>query len=218
MSEEESWSFSDFKFKLPFFRRITMKIIITGLLSILLTIPTYAQEVGRQAAAKYMQKAATKVRGEQTLALHYGKYMNSQSYVWGEGSSSNPAQSTYGLTYFMSDWSNFDMSLRVDFNEYELQDQKPMKMSLLPLWTFPRAEAGFPLYFGLGLGVGAFFRQLPNESNLSLDYQLVAGARLMDVFEAIGFLIEFGMKNHLNLLSDGQFNSVFVAAGVVFSF
>ena len=56
------------------------------------------------------------------------------------------------------------------------------------------------------------------ESSLSLDYQLIAGARIFDVFENTGFLIETGMKNHVHLLSDGQFNGVFLTVGSVFTF
>jgi hypothetical protein len=51
-----------------------------------------------------------------------------------------------------------------------------------------------------------------------LDYQLIAGARFFDVFENAGFFIESGLKNHLQLWDQGQFNGTFLSAGAVFTF
>ncbi|HEX4923769.1 MAG TPA: hypothetical protein VFV50_06775, partial [Bdellovibrionales bacterium] len=59
---------------------------------------------------------------------------------------------------------------------------------------------------------------ISQESALAIDYQLIGGVRLFDVFENTGFSFEMGLKNHLHLLSDGQFNGVFAAAGVIFTF
>jgi hypothetical protein len=47
---------------------------------------------------------------------------------------------------------------------------------------------------------------------------LVAGARFLNVIDTMGFMIETGLKNHIHLLSDGQFNGVFVNVGTVFTF
>jgi hypothetical protein len=68
------------------------------------------------------------------------------------------------------------------------------------------------------VGPGIFFKQASQESSLSLDYELVAGARLFDMVENTGFFLEFGLKNHLLLLSDGQFNGVYLAGGALFTF
>jgi hypothetical protein len=83
---------------------------------------------------------------------------------------------------------------------------------------FPDANSRFPLYFGGGAGLGVFFKQLENESALSFDYQLVAGARFFDLIDNFGLMIETGMKNHILLFSDGQFNGVFLTVGGVFNF
>jgi hypothetical protein len=56
------------------------------------------------------------------------------------------------------------------------------------------------------------------ESNISLDYQLVTGLRFPDLFENAGFVMEFGMKNHLHILSDGQLNATALSIGAIFSF
>jgi hypothetical protein len=61
-------------------------------------------------------------------------------------------------------------------------------------------------------------KQIADESILALDYSLVAGARFLNVIDTMGFMIETGLKNHIHLLSDGQFNGVFVNVGTVFTF
>lgn len=79
-------------------------------------------------------------------------------------------------------------------------------------------KSGFPLYFGGGAGVGVFFKQLRDESSLSLDYQLVMGLRLLRLIGETGLVLETGMKNHVHLLSDGQYNGVFLTLGAAFNF
>lgn len=202
--------------------------------------------VGRGAAAKYFEKRAPDVdddgyqsaeiggggRGTSSsssgptdhyLALHYGKMMNSTSYEWGlDNKQTDVGDYTAGLTYRVGEWRNsMDLNLRVDFIQYKINgngEQKPLKMSILPLITFPDAASKFPLYFGFGLGPGIFFKQTDGEASISLDYQLVVGARFFDVFENAGFFIESGLKNHLQLWNSGQFNGTFLSAGAVFTF
>lgn len=180
------------------------------------------EEVGREAAAKYFTPSSPKTNLilPRLLALHLGGYTESEAFVWGKrGRNDDIGKYTVGVTYRVGEWTNsMDLHIRVDFNRYELENERPLKMSFLPLITFPDAASGFPLYFGAGAGVGVFFKQLDGESNLSLDYQILAGVRMLDVFGSTGVFFESGMKNHLHLLSDGQVNAVFVATGAVFRF
>jgi len=196
--------------------------------------------VGRGAAAKYFDKRDPDSQEEQSaepapmksssgsnsehyLALHFGKMMSSTAYEWGtESKQTDVGDFTAGLTYRIGEWHNsMDLNLRLDFIQYKVVgegEQKPLKMSILPLITFPDAASKFPLYFGFGIGPGVFFRQTDGEASLSLDYQLIAGARFFDVFENAGFFIESGLKNHLQLWNSGQFNGTFLSAGAVFTF
>lgn len=199
-----------------------------------------APRVGRRAAAKYFEKrgpaaedgyqsAEIGERGggssgpsDHYLAVHVGRMMNSQSYEWGSGNQSDVGELTAGVTYRIGEWKNsMDLNLRMDFIEYKVSgngEQKPLKLSILPLVTFPDASSKFPLYFGFGAGPGIFFRQTEGEASLSIDYQLIAGARFFDIFENAGFFIESGLKNHLQLWNSGQFNGTFLSAGAVFTF
>lgn len=157
--------------------------------------------------------------GEEMMMLSLGTFMNSSAYNWkGSDKREDLGRLSYGVTYLFDRWSKLDTNLRLDFNEYKLGDDRALKLSIMPLWTFPAVETRFPIYFGFGMGLGVFFQQVPEESNLSFDYQLVAGARFMDLFQNFGFFVEAGLKNHLHLLSDGQFNGTALTAGAVFSF
>lgn len=205
-------------------------LILFGL-SLLVSYGVYAQapRVGKKAAEEYLSKgkevvvqevqSVTRGSWDNLLMLHLGAYTGSQAYQWNySGRLDNVAKANYGVTYLFTDWHSFDLNLRGDFSEFDLNGVRAVKFSLLPMITFPRAEAGFPLYFGLGAGLGIFFQQVPDESNLALDYQLVVGTRFLDLWDGGGLFAEFGLKNHLHVLTDGQMNGSALSAGAVFTF
>ena len=153
------------------------------------------------------------------LAIHAGSFFGDQGYKWGRGGQGNIAKLNVGLDYRLGEWINAaDVSLRIDYTTFELSEGLPRKLSVHALVTFPDANSRFPLYFGLALGPGFFIKQIRNESVLALDYGLLAGARMLDVIDKIGFMAEIGLKNHLLLLSDGQFNGFYFNLGCVFAF
>ena len=164
--------------------------------------------------------AAATSSGARYLALHLGSFVSSEGFKWGERSrNDNLGNLTAGVTYRFGEWIGaMDLMVRADFQTFSVDGQNPLKMSLMPLVVFPDVSSGFPLYFGAGLGPGIFFRQVTGESAISLDYQIIAGVRVLEVFDSTGFTFETGLKNHVHLLSDGQFNGFFVALGVNFVF
>ncbi len=201
--------------------------VISILLCVQLSTAGETPKVGRRAAAKYFEDAKPSREvasdggssGDGLLMLHIGGYSSSTSYAWKDSNKrTGVGKATYGITYLFDQWGGLDTNVRFDFNEYKIDDERATKLSVMPLWTFPRASSKFPLYFGFGAGAGIFFTQLQDESNLSLDYQLVLGARMIDLYENLGAFIEFGMKNHIHVLSDGQFNGMPLSAGAVFTF
>lgn len=204
-----------------------------AILLILLTViqapsPSWGQDqprVGREAAAKYFQKSSPSenpgygARGDHYMSFHVGRMMSNQSYEWGgSGKKENVGKDSVGFTYRFSEWHLSDLGVRVDYNTYEVNNTLLSKLSIMPIITFPEAASMFPIYFGVGGGIGVFFKQLEGESALSLDYQLVAGARFLNVFENTGFFLESGLKNHIQLLSSGQLNGTYLTTGAVFTF
>ena len=179
-------------------------------------------ETGKEAAGKYMKRSQRSQMGsdDHYLTLHAGAFVSSTAYEWGSGGQQkDPGRSNFGVTYRMGEWIHtLDLLFRADFTFYDLPTEQPFKMTLIPLFVFPDSASRFPLYFGGGIGPGIFFKQTSGSSAVSLDYQLVAGARFFDLYQNMGVFIETGLKNHLHLLSSGQFNGVFVAIGGVFAF
>ena len=223
-------------------------IIFTFSILIILPKVTWSSQnypiVGKKAAAKYFKnnKYSTEVAQrdpdeesgnyntgsnysglssqEHYLSFGVGRHMNSSVYNWGNSSKQTDiAKMGIDLTYRLKqEYELFDQVVRVSYNEYEPVGQKASKMSFMYGLTFPDAGSQFPLYFGLVAGPGIFFQQINDESSISLDYQLIMGLRIFNIYENSGFFIEGGLKNHLHLTSDGQMNATFVSLGGVFTF
>lgn len=196
--------------------------------------------VGRKAAAKYFQNHGSQLdqgesssdnsrnpssveslaNDERYLAFGLSRFTNSDSYEWGRsGKETDIAKFGIDLTYRISQYNNLlDQAVRVSYNEYEPITKKATKMSFMYALTLPDAGSKFPLYFGFAAGPGIFFKQLEDESSLSLDYQLFLGLRLFNIFDSTGFYIESGLRNHLHITSDGQLNGTYFGAGAVFTF
>lgn len=191
-----------------------------------------APATGKGRATEYFQKRpANKPAGESSrgpaengatpryLAIHVGTFFMSDAYAWGNGNQDNKGKLNAGLTYRLGEWVNsMDFALRVDYTTYDLNEGQARKLSINALFTFPDANSQFPLYFGVGVGPGFMMKQISDESIVVLDYSLVGGARFLNVIDKLGFMTEIGIKNHLHLLSNGQFNGVFFNVGTVFAF
>lgn len=176
---------------------------------------------GRGAAAKYMnRKVAQFDGGSRYLKIHLGTFTDSEAYRWGdEDSWTDKAKTNIGVTYRVGEWTNsMDLFFRADLISYSFDGEKPYKLSMMPVIAFPDSKSKFPLYFGGGIGAGIFLKQVSGESSISLDYNLLFGARFFDVLPVGGFFVESGLKGHVHLLSSGQFNGTYLSGGMVFNF
>jgi hypothetical protein len=183
------------------------------------------QSTADQASTEEVEGAAQPSRSfssatsDRYLMLQAGLFFDEEVYKWGKGNTDEIADWNAGVTYRMGEWVNsMDLSFRADLTSFDLAQGKATKLSLLPLVTFPDVRSRFPLYFGAGAGLGVFFKQIRDESHISFDYQVVAGARLFELVENMGLVFEVGLKNHILILSDGQFNGAFFSAGALFEF
>jgi hypothetical protein len=191
-----------------------------------------APGTGKDKATKYFQSrkgesgtaAAAEAPGAtpHLLALHFGGFFQGQSYQWGDNDKQGAGRFNGGVTYRVGEWINsMDLSIRAEYSTYWFNDDKNQyarKLSFSPIITFPDANSHFPLYFGAGAGLGLFTHQLADKSPVSFDWQVMGGVRFLNVFQQVGFMVEAGIKNHVLLFSDGQFNGVFVNVGSVFAF
>lgn len=190
------------------------------------------REVGEGAATEYFKKREQRStqRSESTrdlasggvrvLMLHVGTFINDRAYRWGSRSRvEDPGQANIGVTYRIGEWKNsMDLFFRAEVISYEIDNERPVKLSLMPIVAFPDSRSSFPLYFGAGAGVGIFFKQAGDESDLSADYALLVGARFPEMFDNGGLFFETGLKGQIHLVSSGQQDGVFLAAGYMFSF
>ncbi len=176
-------------------------------------------DTGKAAADKYFKPKAKLTRTDHYMAVQLGFFSEGTAYKWGlEDKVESVGKWTGGVTYRFDEWGGMDTLFRVELGAFELEGEKMNKLSFMPVLAFPEASSEFPLYFGIGGGLGVFFKQINNESSLSIDYQVLVGARFFNILDSIGFLVEAGLKNHLHILSDGQFNGVFFSAGTLFVF
>jgi hypothetical protein len=185
--------------------------------------------VGRRAAEKYMGPKSESSSGsvppigtrERYLAIHAAFFPADSAFKWGESDRSDGVgRFNAGVTYRIGEWVNtMDLALRFEYTSFRLAEGSASKLSVMfPVVMFPDANSRFPLFFGGALGFGIFGSQLSKESALSLDYSIFGGIRLFDVYQNLGFLIEGGIKNHVHVLSDGQFNGTYAAVGMAFAF
>jgi hypothetical protein len=184
-----------------------------------------APKTGRAKAQEYFQadsektKSSTVASGDHYLAIHGSNFMQSETWYWGQKDKQKDiGKAGFGVTYRFDEWGQTDLNVRFELNEYNAVEQKQTKFSIMPVIIFPEAGSQFPLYFGAATGLGVFFKQVDQESTLSFDYQLFMGARFFNVAGSTGFFIETGIKNHIHLLSDGQFNGTYLALGALFTF
>ncbi len=206
-----------------------------------------APRVGRNAAAKYFggdsrnpsNEPEQPYRGDRRaepstiepisddsrfLTFGASTYVASDSYKWGIDTQKDVGKWGVDMTYRLGVIRySFDEAMRISYNEFEVtgvdnQLKRASKMSFLYTLILPDAGTKFPLYFGAGVGPGIFFKQLENESVLSMDYQLFLGLRIFNLFDNAGFYVEGGLKNHLQILSDGQVNGSYVGVGGIFTF
>lgn len=212
---------------------LIVSILHIGFLSSDFALAAGAPKVGRAAAAKYFQQnpdAQKQTRytasedgsisaGERYLMFGGSLFTKTEAYNWGTINKQEDI-GKYGvdMTYRLDSTNYIDYALKVAYTEYEAQSQRANKMSFMYAAILPDAGSKFPLYFGAAAGPGVFFTQLPNESPVTLDYQLFLGLRIFDLFGSTGFYLEGGMKNHLQLTSDGQLNGTYMSAGAIFSF
>ncbi|MBC7741736.1 MAG: hypothetical protein H7061_06050 [Bdellovibrionaceae bacterium] len=183
-------------------------------------------EEGVDSSNNDRRPAQAEALSDDTRFLTFGlsNYVSSDSYKWGLGSQKDIGKWGVDMTYRLGVWNNsIDEALRVSYTEYELMNseaeiKRASKMSFLYTLILPDAGTKFPLYFGLAFGPGIFFKQFENESPIALDYQLFFGLRIFNLFDNAGFYVEAGMKNHLQLTSDGQVNGNYLGLGGIFTF
>ncbi len=196
---------------------------------ILACLPTGAMavETGKTAAMKYFTKKSKRqvvtraparastsgaLVGDQILAVAVGSLVNTQSYNWAE--ESTPGWNVEAFYQRAGD-GYFGHGYHLDLQKFASGNEELTKLSFLFSLTFPR-RLSFPVYIGVAAGPGYFLKQKENESHFAFDYKGYVGLRLNQVHSQ--YFVQSGVKNHVHVLSDGQFIGWFVSSGVAYTF
>lgn len=184
---------------------------------------------GEGAARKYFEERQSQPQkssgfstaaSDRFMSVHIGGFIDDKQYRWGSKDHDKDVGGFIGgVSYRIGEWEkSMDLFFRAEIITFEVDDDDPVKLSIMPVVAFPDAASGFPLYFGAGAGLGVFFNQTGDESDLSIDYQLHTGLRFPELFETGGVIFELGYKGQVLLLSSGQFSGVYATVGGAFSF
>jgi hypothetical protein len=184
-----------------------------------------AAPTGRAAALKYFSSQAKQqvvtrspsevglsLGGQRLLAVAVGSLINSRSYNWTEESA--PGWNVE-LFYQSASEGYFAKGFHLELQKFAIDQQELSKVAFLYSFTFPR-RLSFPVYIGVAAGPSYFIRQSQNESHFAFDYKAYLGLRLHQKHSQ--YFIQSGVKNHVHVLSDGQFVGWFISSGVAYTF
>ena len=94
-----------------------------------------------------------------------------------------------------------DFSLQVSVFSAQMEKQRAFLLELNPRLSLPETSALFPVYLGLGAGLGFYPRhiiwQIPA---LSVNSQFFMGLRLLELYYNVGFFFRVEFKNSLSFL------------------
>jgi hypothetical protein len=201
-----------------------VKIMLLALLFILTTLKLWGADTGKTAAMKYFSaKGESNLRGPQSLkestteyknllALSVGTLISSQSYQWdGKNKEGWSVEGSY-----LRQGENISQGFHLEYQKFNDSFAEELsKVSFLISFTFP-ARVSFPVYIAVAAGPGYFIKQRKDESEFSLDYKAFLGLRLNQ--SQSQYFVQSGVKNHVHVLSDGQFIGWFVSSGVAYKF
>lgn len=112
-----------------------------------------------------------------------------------------------------------DLNLQVGVESIQLKSHRSFVVEVNPRFTLPDVRSGFPLYIGLGGGVGIFPRHLVKKiPALSVNLQTFAGVRLLDLYYNLGFMAEATAKVQIPLSDMTVYLELLASLGIVFSF
>ena len=122
-------------------RNFFLLLVLLSTSGFLISTAQAEPEVGRDAAAGYMGKSpsySSSSSRDHYLALHIGKLVSADSWKWGKDEKQkNVGSTTFGLTYRYDQWNTTDLLIRVDYNEYNIDGERPQKLSFFPMIFFP---------------------------------------------------------------------------------
>ena len=101
----------------------------------------------------------------------------------------------------------------------KLEKRRAVLVEITPRISVPEIQTAFPLYIGLGAGLGFYphyiVRKIPS---LSVSGQIFTGLRLLDLYHNLGFSGELNLRVHSPFNELKIYLEIFGQFGFVFSF
>ena len=112
-----------------------------------------------------------------------------------------------------------DISLKTEIQSFRLKNGRATQININPVFSLPDRENGFPVYVGLGAGVGFYpYFILMGEPSLSLNGQFFAGLRLVNLYENLGLNAELALNMHVPFRDSQLYMETIANLGLIFSF
>ena len=112
-----------------------------------------------------------------------------------------------------------DIGLRLSIFSTKLERQRAVLLEITPRISVPEIQTAFPLYIGLGAGLGFYphyiVRKIPS---LSVSGQVFTGLRLVELYHNLGFSGELNLRIHSPFNELKIYLEIFGQFGLVFSF
>jgi hypothetical protein len=162
----------------------------------------------RQTASRSVEP----IERERLIGLTFGSLVQSESYNWTTG---DVGGWSLEASYMNAEEGYLAQGYHLEMQKFSADNQELTKLSFLFSLTFPR-RLSFPVYLGVAVGPGFFMQQQEGESEFTIDYKAYLGLRLNQNHGQ--YFVQAGVKNHLHVLSDGQFIGWFVSSGVAYKF
>lgn len=189
---------------------------------------SFSHEKDKSSGYKYVIRNYFSSR-KPNLETHQGSPRHLALYVgaslYGEATDQSPLKpfSTvlFGLSQRIKEFSTIgDLNIRVELLSMKFADGKrEWLVNVVPVFSLPDVRSGFPVYVGAGAGMGLFPRHIVRKKpTLSLNARLLAGVRVIDWYENIGFLGEVSAKMQIPFYDNKMYLEILLNLGGLFSF
>ena len=112
-----------------------------------------------------------------------------------------------------------DISLKTEIQSFLLKTGRATQINVNPVFSLPDTENGFPIYVGLGAGIGFYpYYILMGEPSLSLNGQFFTGLRLVNLYENLGLSAELVLNMHVPFKESQLYMETIASLGLLFSF
>lgn len=112
-----------------------------------------------------------------------------------------------------------DFGLKAEIQSLRLKTGRATQINVTPVFSLPDEASGFPVYVGLGGGIGFYpYFILDSKPSLSVNFQLFTGIRLADLYENLGINGELTLHAHIPFREERLYMETIVSLGLVFSF